>query len=83
MKSEKRQRLEKLAESMPESAMAVGELQIVLEDLRGMLAHARRGGDLRTAVEDYLASIDLRIEKIDQSGEARRWQAEWRAAEES
>ena len=82
MNPEKQRQLEKLAESMPDSAMAVGELQLVQEDLRRMLDHARRGGDLRTAVEDYIASIDVRVEKMDEGGEARRWRAAWRAAEE-
>jgi hypothetical protein len=82
MNPEKQRQLEKLAESMPDSAMAVGELQLVQEDLRRMLAHAS-GGDLRTALEDYIASIDVRIEKMDEGGEARRWRAEWRAIEES
>ena len=83
MNPKKQQQLEKLAESMPDSAMAVGELQIVQEDLRGILAHARRGGDLHAALEDYIASLDVRIEKMDEGGEARRWRAQWRAIEES
>jgi hypothetical protein len=82
MKPEKQQQLEKLAESMPDSAMAVGELQVVQEDLRRMLASARRGGDLRPALEDYIASIDVRIDKMDEGGAARRWRAAWRALEE-
>jgi len=82
MNLEKQQQLEKLAESMPDSAMAVGELQLVQEDLRGILANAS-GGELRPALEDYIASIDVRIEKMDAGGEARRWRAEWRAVEDT
>jgi|SoiMethySBSTD1v2_1073268.scaffolds.fasta_scaffold5876437_2 hypothetical protein len=82
MNPEKQQQLEKLAESMPDSAMAVGELQLVQEDLRRILAHAS-GGDLRTALEDYIGSIEVRVEKMDEGGEARRWRAQWRAIEES
>ncbi|MGN6167113.1 MAG: hypothetical protein ACTHM9_12050 [Gemmatimonadales bacterium] len=82
MNLEKQQQLEKLAESMPDSAMAVGELQLVQEDLRGIIAHAS-SGDLRIALEDYIASIDVRIEKMDEGGEARRWRAEWRAVDDS
>ena len=68
-----------LAEEMPDSALAVGELESVQEVLREILSNP---GDIREAIEEYVEVVGARIEQLDDSGKAREWEAAWREAEE-
>jgi hypothetical protein len=79
-KATREKRQAELAEAMPETVIPVGELEIVQKDLRDILAN---GGDVGAAIEDYIASIHARIEKLDDSGKARAWLAAWAETEEN
>jgi hypothetical protein len=77
--------LDQLAAEMPDHAMAVGELEMVekwLKDLLDASALWTRD-ELLVEIEDIALRIGGRIEKLDESGEARRWEQEWREAEEA
>ena len=77
-KETREKRQAELAEAIPETVLPVQELEIVKKDLRDILAH---GGDVRAAIEDYIQSIQGRIEKVDESGKARAWLAAWAETE--
>jgi len=79
-KATRDKRQSELAAAMPETVMPVGELKNVQKDLHDILAN---GGDVRAAIEDYIESIQARIEKVDDSGKARAWLGAWAETEEN
>jgi hypothetical protein len=69
--------LDQLAESIHPAAMAVGELESVAVALEML----RDTSDPRAGIQELADSIRARIEKLDESGEARAWNEAWRKAE--
>ena len=52
----------------------VGELTVVRNDLSEALESGR---DLRGFIEGYITDLESRIEKHDESGQARAWHEAW------
>lgn len=77
--------LDVLAAEMPDTAMAVGELESVITGLNNILQNpdADVGEGVRSSLLACIAGIEARISKLDESGRARAWRAAWKEAEEA